>query len=414
MERILNVAGAKDASILRAAALAWPFIYRALKDGLGDPAPVFDALCSWRERRLDWRPQRDQSDRLAAHFVIEAALRLALLDWVHMEGSAVERAALARSDCRSKLALSEMLSISKPLEMGDASAAVEQVTAQWREPGTLERERSSLGLAAYALVLRRSAGETSESTTVNLELLRSAQRCSTLCACRDILRHEVRDAAEVESGELESTIASWALERSQRVHSESTGRAFVEALILDRIDPATLPDVDATTAYGAISSSTPVSALLTQQRPAAATRAADASRPGIKAFPSFDGRDRTILMMCMFNHAALQQVGAQWAAGFTASDARPIAALERLKSYKKDSAKNPPPLLLLLDNDVVAIYKSSPPTRHATIDGALGAWVRHALAHPTFGARYGPLLKAVSTPIVAPAPMGVTLPLVGV
>ena len=115
---------------------------------------------------------------------------------------------------------------------------------------------------------------------------------------------------------------------------------------------------------------------------------------------SREARDETILTFALFDHAANQLHGVRWAAAYTATDARPEAALARVRRYGAERMVNPPPLLLLLDQKVYAMRRRSGQegithvTAHATGAEALAVWVKEAAAHAAVGPRYAAVIRS--------------------
>lgn len=196
-------------------------------------------------------------------------------------------------------------------------------------------------------------------------------------------------------------------------------QAYTDALIADRLDPSRLPLEEATTSPSTTSTVMQSSVLLAMQEPAVATRAADGAKGGAATMASREARDEVILTFALFDHAANQLHGVRWAAAYTATDARPEAALARVRRYGAERMVNPPPLLLLLDQTVYAMRRRSGRegvthvTAHATGADALAVWVKEAAAHTAVGPRYAAVIRSAlaGAPDAATA-ADVALPLV--
>lgn len=391
--------------VMRAAADAWPSLMQSLERGLPHDGPppqlLLDVLSEWRRTRVCVSGPALQEDRRCAHFLVEAALRLILADWVHRKGA---DDATSRADSLqgvTPLAVAERAALAVPAAATSPDGALQQVvavTAQWRLPCSEGRELAHLGAAAYALLIRPDAGS-DEVVRGEMPLLRAAERCSTLCAARAMLRRLESVASFPEAPERnKAAVLHWAITRAATPHSEAAAKGHSDALAQDRLDPARLPPEDAREASSAIATRTPVATLLTMQSADAATAAADGARAGVRSFATAVGRDKTLLLFSMFDHAARQAHGSAWAAAYTITDARPEAALRRLRTYRQDRMVSPPPLLLLLEDRVIAITRCGGALMtesHEDGASALAAWAVAADAHRAVGPRHAGLLRAL-------------------
>lgn len=66
----------------------WPLALGAMRDGadaaLVDVRRMFDGLCRWRAHRTKWVPTGPRArQRAGCHYLVEAAARLTIMDWVH-------------------------------------------------------------------------------------------------------------------------------------------------------------------------------------------------------------------------------------------------------------------------------------------------------------------------------------------
>ena len=235
-----------DAGILRRCADTWAVALDALRTA-GDAAPadvarLFDGLCRWRAHRTRWVATGPRSDRrVATHYLLEAAARLSLMDYVHSAGDAdvARRAAEVRDVCAVSLAVAETETMLEPFDAvstEELPALLETVTSRWREEGSAQRERAALAPAAHALLV--SSDSESISMAARTSLLVRAARVSTLCAAREILRaitiHRAAAPQPLE-GDAAAAIAAWARARSRhplrggcqvvhgRAHSRPTG-----------------------------------------------------------------------------------------------------------------------------------------------------------------------------------------------
>ena len=399
-----------DAAMLRRCAEAWPAALDAMRTA-GDASPtdaarLFDGLCRWRAHRTWWTATgARRARRVATHYLVEAAARLALMDYVHSGEEAERRAREVRDVCAVSLTEAEHATLRQPFKAVRTEALPQLllgVTSEWRSPASAERERASLAPAAHALLVSADTG--ASEVVARTDLLVRVARVSTLCAARDILRAIVarRAAADSPAVAEEAAVRAWALSRAAGVHSEAAAKGYSDAMAADRLDPSFLPLEEATASPSAVATAAQVSVLLTLQEPEAATRAADAAKGGAASLASRDGRDEAILTFALFDHAAHQLHGVRWAAAYTATDARPEAALARVRRYATERMVSPPPLLLLLDQHVYAVRRRTGGgegvanvTMHATGASALGAWVKEAQAHAAVGPRHAAVIRAV-------------------
>ena len=410
-----------DAEMMLATQEAWPLALAAMRQGAGAPVDdvrrLFDGLCRWRVHRTRWVPQGARArHRASCHYLIEAAARLTLMDWVHTN----DGGALVRDICASSLSEAEEATARDAFDaipLSDLTARLRAVTAAWRTPGSAERERAVLAPAAHALLVNEGGGMSTESAVVALDV---AERTSTLCAARELLRAWVA-AAEEDAPALTTAVAAWARARAAGAQSESAAKAHADAIAADWLDPSMLPAEEARVAVSACGTRTPVAVLLTLQEADTATRAAEASKTNVAALPSAAGRDEAVLVFSLFNHAARQLHGVAWAESYTATDARPEAAVARVRRYAAEKMINPPPLLLVVDQAVYALRRREGGdgigrvTRYATGAAALAAWVETATAHPGVAPRYRGLMRQVAQAGDAPGDGGgIVLPLVPV
>ena len=140
----------------------------------------------------------------------------------------------------------------------------------------------------------------------------------------------------------------------------------------------------------------------------------------VATLPTSVGREEITFAFSLFNHAAHQLHGVTWAASYTATDARPEAALMRARRYAVEKMINPPPLLMVVDQCVYAIRRQDDGgmgigrvTRHATGVSALATWLEAASTHPSVESRYRGIIRQVTQAGVASSDGNVmVLPLV--
>lgn len=224
-----------DAGVMRRCADAWAVALEAMRSA-GDAAPaevarLFDGMCRWRAHRTRWTATGPRGDRrVATHYLLEAAARLSLMDYVHSAGDAdvARRAAEVRDVCAVSLAEAEAVTMLQPFDAVSAEglpALLEAVTSKWREPGSAQRERAALAPAAHALLV--SSDSESISMAARTSLLVRAARVSTLCAAREILRaitiHHAATPVPIE-GDAAAAIAAWARARAVGTHSEMAAK----------------------------------------------------------------------------------------------------------------------------------------------------------------------------------------------
>ena len=224
-----------DAGVMRRCADAWAVALEAMRSA-GDAAPaevarVFDGMCRWRAHRTRWTATGPRGDRrVATHYLLEAAARLSLMDYVHSAGDAdvSRRAAEVRDVCAVSLAEAETVTMLQPFDAVSAEglpALLEAVTSKWREPDSAQRERTALAPAAHALLV--SSDSESISMAARTSLLVRAARVSTLCAAREILRaitiHHAATPVPIE-GDAAAAIAAWARARAVGTHSEMAAK----------------------------------------------------------------------------------------------------------------------------------------------------------------------------------------------
>ena len=408
----------EDAAMMRRCADAWPAALDAMRTASGatpaEVARLFDGLCRWRAHRSWWTPKSER--RAATHYLIEAAARLALMDYVHGadDDAAPRRAAECLDVCAVALAQAEAATIREPFDAVRAEHMPEllmSITTGWREPESAHRERSALAPIAHALLVSADSG--AASTVAHTDLLVRAARVSTLCAAREILRAITVRRAAITAAPVDQTavaaIRAWVCFRAAGTHSEAAAKAYTDALVADRLDPSRLPAEEATASPSATSTNAQVSVLLAMQDPTTALCASDGAKGGAATLASREGRDETVLTFALFDHAAYQLHGTRWAAAYTATDARPEAALARVRRYAAERMVKPPPLLLLLDQQVFALRRReggegiAGVTVHATGAEALAVWVADAGPHPAVGPRYSGVIRSA----LAGAPEGV-------
>jgi len=256
---------------------------------------------------------------------------MVLMDYIHGSEAAEPRLVAAAGVCRTTLAQCEREALAMPFTpTEDVLGIIRGVTESWRDPGSAERERGALAPVAHAIIVSDAA--------VPSETLASAQRLSTICAAREYLRHVVSSAVDEQAPDAlaprpsaQESVAGWLIRRWGAEHSEAASRGFSDAVAADMLDPLALPLEEARGSMSAIGLKTAVAALLTTQSPAVASRAAEAAR----APDLGDGTGRTgvLLSLAVFHHAAHQALGVSWADAYTATDARPEAAYDRLHRY---------------------------------------------------------------------------------
>ena len=321
-----------------------------------------------------------------------------LMDFIHGGESVDDRIAHVRDVCVTVLSAAEAEALRSPfkaLGIKDADMLIQSVGSRWREPGSAQREREALAPVAHAIVIR--CEDTAETPVA---LLDRAERISTLCAAREELRRVAATAESLDT--CETPVREWVLARAGGVHSEASSKSFSDAIAADRLDPCMLPLEEARSAISAISTRTAVSALLISQHPDVATRAAADARAGVASIATASVRDAALLTFAIFHHAARQLHGVNWADSYTLTDARPEAAVRRLRRYSTEKMINPPPVLLLVDQTVYAIRKRDAGngigrvTSHADGFSALAAWIQHATSHPGVGPRYRAVLRESS------------------
>ena len=337
-------------------------------------------------------PRRSRR-RASAHYLVEAALRLILMDFTHSEGTVDDRITILKDVCVTVLSSAEaeaLRSPFEPLSTADAELLIQSIGFRWREPGSVLRERAALAPVAHAILVRDD-----DALESPISLLDRAERLSTLCAAREELRRAVSTAVPW-AGDA-AAVRSWVLFRAAAVHSEAAAKSFADAIAADRLDPAMLPFDEARSAVSAISTRAAVSALLISQHPDTATRAAADSRAGVASITTASVRDVAVLAFAVFHYAARQLHGVSWAESYTATDARPEAAVQRLRRYAAEKMLDPPPILVLVDQAVYAVYKRTANahrvTAHADGFSALAEWVSRAAAHPSVGPRYRAVLR---------------------
>ena len=102
-----------DAEAMTAASEAWPAAIAAMRDAatasLEDIQRLFDGMCRWRAGRTRWVASGPRARRRAAvHYILEAAARLTLIDWVHSsEDTPTVAATNARGIAVVRLAVAE-------------------------------------------------------------------------------------------------------------------------------------------------------------------------------------------------------------------------------------------------------------------------------------------------------------------
>jgi len=388
---------ADDCGVLELSAAAWRAAVGAMQDAspvdAQDAQRLFDGITRWRSHRTRWRPKDPQ--RARAQYLVEAAARLSLLDAVHSRGVGEG----ARGVCRTLLADLEDEATRTPFVPAstseEAMRALGEVTDRWRERGSRQREVAHLAPAAHALLVTRAAARTAAAQT---DLLRVAERVSTLCAAREVLRTIVRDATPGESAH-EAAVSAWVLRRAAAPKSEAASRMHAEALADDMLDPARRGDDGAKL-------SVPV--LVTMQTQQRATLIAAAMQEGVGMLVREErdapARDAAVLALSVFSEAAQSLHGLRWSEAYVASDSKPEAALSRLRAYASDRMVNPPPVLLLLDHSLYAVRRRlqgaglGRVTVHCTGSSALAAWVDDARDHPSVGPRMRSLLAEVCAP----------------
>lgn len=377
-----------------------------------DARVLFVSLCALRHHRTRWRPSADATARLSAHYLLEAAVRLLLMEWCHSgSDDATARSELLRGDCSLRLAEAEQRSIEQAFVVvrsaEEAEAQLAGVLDAWRDAGSAERERGSLAPGAHAMLVALAGDMRGHAMPV--VLLSRFERLSTVCAHRERLRFIARNASP--GDRTGAGVRVWALARVTLHTSEAAAKASAEAILYDFLDPTALTHEDTMTA-SATASATPAATLVAMQRPSVATRASSAARGWRTAMSGSDRRSQALVLLSVFDHACNQSHGFGWSAAYTATDARPAAAVERMLLYLSDKMVNPPPLLLLLDEDLLTVARRPNAsgqqalfvTRHENPFAALEEWTFAARAHSGVRGRIRGLLDEVERADAAPEP----------
>jgi hypothetical protein len=368
----------KDRTPLLGAALtAWNLLSTKIvanfRDEPEESAKVMAAtLCKWRAAtaKLKWR----DADDAAALYLVEAAMRLAVLDWLHARPAPAD-AATRIFDTRP-LSICERTACSKlfeAIEPHECEEYARRITAQWTQSGSKERELEQLGKLAHALlVVPNTTKLPSRSTLI------AASRLGVVTTQRALLRELSSHDSPSEAPPKAINVEQWVLSRVTAPKSEAAAKGHYDAVALDNLDPLSLPHVDALNGFSAISAVTSAGQLLTMQHPDVATRAAGKAKDW--AIPATD-RHRCIVALSIFDYACKQMHSVEWARAYTATDARPAAALERIRRYADERIANPPPLILVLDDSAVLLKKVNLRVKcigiYKGID-ILSAWIHHA------------------------------------
>lgn len=346
-----------------------------------------NSMCRWRfvTAKLKWRDEED----LAAVYLVEAAMRMALLDWLHAQGDPAQAAAeVVGSGHKLSASEGDMCSRSfAPIKPSECETFVRSVTGRWNEEGSYEREIEQLPKLAHALLIVNETTSVPSAASVvwaaKLGVL-ATQRALLrhLCACGESQRPDNADAVRL-----------WVEKRIAAPKSEAATKGHSDAMALDCLDPLSLPQSDANTGFSATSSTTSVAHLLTLQPPDIATKAAEkARRWTTPATP----REMAIISFSVFDYACKQLHGFHWSSAFTATDARPAAALERVRRYAQEKMAHPPPLAIVVDDSVVLLGKENMNVktlgRYRSADG-LAAWIREASDNPCTSARLSGVLS---------------------
>lgn len=337
-----------------------------------DARALASALCRWRYTLAVMR-MRDEEDTAAA-YLVEAGVRLALLDWLHVQTDPEQAASAVIRNHR--LAPSERGACSqvfKPIGVGEIETYVRSVSSAWTQPGSEQREVEQLPRLAHAVLIVFEGAQSPSARS-----LIAASRIGILCTQRALLR----DLARCERSsppENSANVRAWVEKRIAAPKSDAATKGHSDAMALDDLDPLSLPASDTASGFSAIATASAVAFLLTLQPSEVASRAAEKARAwGTPATQ----RQWTIVAMSIFDYACRQSHGYQWAAAFTTSDARPGAALERVRRYKEERMADPPPLILLVDDDCVLLQKGFHGVRavgrFSGTDG-LAAWVEASL-----------------------------------
>lgn len=405
-----------DAIILDRCVSTWQRAYALLR-GRSEPlnaasaSLLFSGLCSWRYHRVMWTCEKGCEARLQAHFLVEAAVRLALLDWF---------ARVPRADRpewlddlptdEHPLGVHERSAIA-PFEATDIQGAIALMEAQGERFRDAGADAAALAPTAYALLVTDEASETLEMNAERARALAAAERWSRALAARAVLvRFSLAARAHDPVALTRDRIQQWALRRAITAQGDAIVKAVEDAVALDRCDPTSLPST--ASASSAIACGAPLEKVLIAQPPRVATAAADGARHILRAFARGEvshARDVALVTFALIDYATRQATGTEWAQSFTCSDARPRAALDLVRRYTNDRVAAPPPLLALVGSSVYAIGRVTVPgprgprgkpgnvTVHDDPYEALERWFTETARHPVLGRRFDTIIRDILT-----------------
>lgn len=396
--------------LLEMSLVVWQCLSRAVltfrERSAEDASALASGLCRWRYTvgLLKWR----SDDDLSAVYVVEAGMRLALLDWIHERDNP---ASIAKTVVRAhRLADSERAACSQPfsaIRANECEAYARSVSGSWTHEGTKTRESDQLAVLAHALLIVVGGQESLPSSSH----LISASRLGILATQRAMLR-DIAQCDDSPAPLNSKNVRAWVAKRIAAQKSEAATKGHSEAVALDDMDPLSLPSDDLQQGFSAIAVPSAVAFLLTLQPPDVATRAAMKAKDWTS--PKTD-RQWTIVSLSIFDYACRQAHGYHWASAFTTSDARPAAALERIRRYLNERMARPPPLLLVIDSECVLLHKSgsrvAPLGRYKGTDG-LAAWVLAAESSPSISSRIPSVLRDAGTAMESETVTEQTMPLI--